>query len=265
MIVTVALGRLFLLLLLIRRRRTAQPDMDAPTEPATLAFHHLATAMDEGSQRQIQLQGNGPATARWYTQEFWKAILKVGLLVGTYIGFIICAICTAYLASDSKALSSDGKCGIYIPSANSTPAQDLQGPYAFHAQLDSAQLVVECYHAPPGADGCNFFVEERIQHKNKSVPCPFPGGMCHGDTAFQFTTGAVGAAALGIHTSCSFESMRETACAPLNGNSTFILASEEDGVSTQTYHYGPRGGNSFTWQNQVYTSNLDLQAHYLVE
>lgn len=187
-----------------------------------------------------------------------RTVLVVVLLVATFAAFLTCGVVTAYLATDSKALSSDSRCGLYVPASNGSQIGNEMGPFAFQAQLDSAQLAETCYKKASGADGCKYFVQQSIPYTPSDVPCPFPDGMCHENmpSASYFSTGPIDAAAVGVHAPRTFEFERNTTCVPLNGNGTYISTTGENGTYTHTYSYGFSNGLPFIRQTMTHDSNL---------
>ena len=269
--VTIALARVFRLLLKAREPTAvhggANGERRARTAPEAIAFHLLSDIIQERREGRLRLDDDTTSNVRPNGKPVLRKVIKIILLVMTYAGFLACGVVTAYLATDSKAISTNSGCGIYIPASNSSQSQHALGPFAFQAQLDSAQLVESCYHTTSGASGCDFFVQQSIPYTPSDGPCPFTDGMCHENmsSAAQFSTGPVDASTVGIHAPHTFQFQRNTTCVPLNGNETYISTSEKDGIYTHTYNYGSRNGFPFTWQTKTHDSNLEWQPHYLVE
>ena len=264
---TIALARLFRLLLKVREPAAVHGVRKDPTAPETIAFHLLSETVDEIIQRRKEgrIQLNTPNVLR-NRKPLLRPIMEIILLITTYAGFLACGVVTAYLATDSKALSTNSKCGLYVPSSNLSQSQDVLGPFAFQAQLDSAKLAESCYDTESGANDCNFFVQQSIPYTPSDDPCPFVDGMCHENmsSASQFSTGPIDAATVGINAPRTWQFQRNTTCVPLNRNETYITTSEKDGIYTHTYNYGSSNGLPFTWQTKTQGSNLEWQAHYLV-
>jgi len=242
----------------------------APTTPEGIATQRVLEIIQDRREGSIRLDDdddNMAPNVRRNKQPLSRTIVKIIFLVVTYAGFLALGVVTAYLATDSKALSTNSGCGLYVPASNSSQSQHSLGPFAFQAQLDSAQLVESCYRTTSGADGCNFFVQQSIPYTSSDGPCPFVDGLCHENmsSASYFSTGPTDAAMVGINAPQTFQFQSNTTCVPLNGNETYISTSEKDGFYTHTYNYGSRNGFPFTWQMKTRDSNLEWQPHYLVE
>lgn len=264
----IGLARAFLLILQFRRR--GRPNLeraDAPEGFAVLALMDLLKIWKEG---RIQLPPDDPMVANraniLRNRAFVRSkLFEFGLMGLTYAGFLISGVLTAYLATDSIALSNNPDCGVYS-NDNFSEVSAAMSPFAFQAQVDSAQLAENCFNKPHRVDGCNYFVQQSIPYKRKNTTCPFAESVCHNtSSAIYFSTGAVDAATIGVHTSRTFQFQRETTCAPLNNNDSFISVTLEDGVYTIQYRYGSWLGGPYTMQTKTWESNLDWQAHYLVE
>ena len=239
----------------------------APTAPEARAFHLLSEIIQEIGEGSHRLDDGTAPDIQLNREPLSPRVAKIIFFLITYAGFLACGVATAYLATDSKALSTNLACGLYVPASNSSQSQGALGPFAFQAQLDSAQLAKSCYHTTSGANGCNFFVQKSISYTPSDGPCPFVDGMCHENmsSALQLSTGPTDAAMVGIHAPETFQFQRNTTCAPLNGNETYISTSKNDGIYTHTYNYGSSNGFPFTWQKKTRDSNLEWQARYLVE
>ncbi len=266
--VTIALARGFRLLLKARDSTNVlggvREGERARTAPEAIAFHKLSEMIQSWREGRIQLDGpNGPQNR----PPVARTVLLAVLLIATFAGFLTCGVVTAYLATDSKALSSSSRCGLYVPAPNGSQVEHAMGPFAFQAQLDSSQLAENCYDKASGADGCNFFVQQSIPYTHSDAACPFPDGMCHENmsSASHFSTGPIDAAAVGVHAPQTFEFQRNTTCVPLNGNETYISTTGTNGTYTHTYNYGSSNGLPFTWQTTTHDSNLEWQPYYLVK
>lgn len=269
--VTIALGRLFRLSLKVFEpppiHGSTHEVKRGPTAPEAIGFYLLTETIQERREGRVRLNGNTASSIRQKKEPLWRTIIKIASFLITFVGFLICGVVTALLATDSKALSSNSDCGVYVLASNSSQSQDSLDSFAFQAQLDSAQLAQSCYHTTSQADGCNFFTQQKIPYTTSDGPCPFAEGMCHENmsSASQFSTGPTDATALGIHAPRTFQFQRNTTCVPLNDNKTYISTTEKDGIFTHTYYYGSKNDIPFTWQAKTYDSNLDLQGHYLLE
>ena len=239
----------------------------APTTPEARAFHLLSEIIQEIGEGNVRLDDGTARNIQLNRKPLSPRVAKIVFFLITYAGFLACGVVTAYLATDSKALSTNLGCGLYVPASSSSQSQGALGPFAFQAQLDSAQLAKSCYHATSGANGCHFFVQKSISYTPSDGLCPFVDGMCHENmsSASQFSTGPTDAATVGIHAPKTFQFQRNTTCAPLNGNETYISTSEKNGIYTHTYNYSSTNGFPFTWQTKTRDSNLEWQPRYFVE
>ena len=239
----------------------------APTTAEARAFHLLSEIIQEIGEGNVRLDDGTARNVQLNRKPLSPRVAKIVFFLITYAGFLACGVVTAYLATDSKALSTNLGCRLYVPASNSSQSQGALGSFAFQAQLDSAQLAKSCYHTTSGANGCNFFVQKSISYAPSDSPCPFVDGMCHKNmsSASQFSAGPTDAATVGIHAPKTFQFQRNTTYAPLNGNETYISTSEKDGIYTHTYNYGSTNGFPFTWQIKTRDSNLEWQPRYLVE
>ena len=161
-------------------------------------------------------------------------------LLALFVLILACGVLPAQLTTDGTVLSSHPDCGYYLPNTTSRyEAVKMNLQYEFAAEIDSAALVRNCYHAAEGADGCNLYLTQSISHTVKdNASCPFAEYMCHNgpNGAIEFATGAVDARAIGINAPQTMEFRRSTTCAPLNMNSSFIRTSADGEI--YDYHYG---------------------------
>ncbi len=274
-VVVIALGCVFRLFLKACEPTVLHDEADgarrAPMAPEARALHIFSETIQEIRHERIEgrlrLDGNTAPDIRPHRKPLSPRVVKIILFIITYVGFLACGVVTAYLATDSKALSRNSGCGLYVSASNSSQSQGALGPFAFQAQLDSAQLAESCYHTTSGADGCNFFVQQSISYTPSDGWCPFIDGMFHENmsSASHFSTGPTDAATVGMHAPKTFQFQRNTTCAPLNGNQTYISTSAKYGIYTHTYNYGSSNGFPFTWQMRTHDSNLEWQPRYLVE
>lgn len=194
----------------------------APTAPLTMAFHILSEAIQEGNEGRLRLGNDTAPHARQNRKPLLPVVVKITtLLLIPYAGFLACGIITAYLTTDSKALSTNMGCGLYVPASNSLQSQNaLVGPFVFQGQLDSVQLAESCYHTTSRANGCSFFVQQSTPYTSSDGPCPFVDVMCpeNVSSTARFSTGPTDAATVGIHAPQTLQLQRYTTCVPLNGN-----------------------------------------------
>ena len=119
------------------------------------AFHELSHIVNERRHGRIRLDGLAEPHERPLSKRFWGPVARLLTFVVTYIAILICGIFTAGLATDSKALSNNYLCGIWLPTTTSEFT-----PPAIQAQLDSADLFERCYFKEKGQDGCNYFAQQ---------------------------------------------------------------------------------------------------------
>ncbi|MCJ1415593.1 hypothetical protein MMC32_001925 [Xylographa parallela] len=179
-----------------------------------------------------------------------------------YMAAVVCGVFTAKLASNSAMLSNSPQCGMYLPAAMLAPSgvpldwHTSVLPYAYEAELDSANWAKNCYGDSDSKDGCNFFVQPQIPYMVvENASCPFDNEMCYygANSGIRFYTPPISADSLGINAPRTFEIQRSTECAPLNRNETFIQATKNGSSITFRYYYG----ESWTWGNASHLTMSD--------
>ena len=124
-------------------------------------------------------------------------------------------------------------------------------PYQRDVELESALYAAKCYHAPENADGCNFFRYQSIPTATveNDVECPFRGGMCHlgSKSALKLSTGKVDSQTIGVNAPKRYTFERNSTCAPLNMNASFISLHEADNMNIIRYHYGASSVYGNNW------------------
>jgi hypothetical protein len=179
-----------------------------------------------------------------------------------YIAAVVCGVFTANLASNSAMLSNSPQCGIYLPAAMLAPSgipldwHTSVLPYAYEAELDSANWAKNCYGDSDSKDGCNFFVQPQIPYMVvENASCPFDDEMCYygANSGIRFYTPPISAASLGINAPRTFQIQRTTECAPLNRNETFIQTTKNGSSIIFRYYYG----ESWTWGNASHLTMSD--------
>jgi hypothetical protein len=217
-----------------------------PEETAAEAFawHRILDALEDFSSGRIRMQSD----ARLQSNFVWRSC--VNLLLGLsslafYVAILICGVVTAYIATDSIALSDHPHCGIYIPNATDYEAKSaIVQSYEWDLQEESRNWAQTCYGAERGTDGCNYFVNQEIPYTvDRNAACPFQtADLCHGNGAnsIRFTTGAVSGALLGVNAPKVYEFNKTTSCSPLNMNRTYIDFYKQVGTTWSfRYYYGP--------------------------
>ena len=140
------------------------------------------------------------------------SIFLSALFVGIFVAESSANVLSANIVSDTTALVSSAKCTFY---------SRCLGPAGSAAFWYSQQ----CYQAPLGADGCNFFYNQSIGYKEKSEDvCPFAGPLCikARNSALTFDTGLVDASIIGVNSATQFQFRRTTTCAPLGTTSALL-------------------------------------------
>ena len=99
-------------------------------------------------------------------------------------------------------------------------------------RLKVQTLSNNCYGAPEGADGCNYFLQQSIPFKMSGALCPF------NDASMHFSMGPVNARVLGINTPMPIEISRETTCAPITVNGSFVEMHIKNTSVLPHYYYG---------------------------
>lgn len=158
-----------------------------------------------------------------------RGLLHAGFssfLLLLFVGGIALGVVTAWLETDSLALSNDPQCGIYIPKSNGDriSARMITAPYEFHAESDSANYANDCYGKGHGSKRCNTFLHQDIQYSvAHNDSCPFDDTMCYlgPNSSFTLRSSPIPARTLGINTKGRYQFRRETTFTPLNMNNTF--------------------------------------------
>lgn len=178
---------------------------------------------------------------------------NVVLLALSYVGILAFGTLTARLATEGTALSNHPDCGIYD---TPTSLSDKVGLRAMNlmkmlTESDSAKLAEKCFHAKPGSDGCNFFLQPSISYVQSNAECPFRDhNIClgKGSHVVRFSTGPIRAnSALGLNAPISLEFARETTCSPLVTDSQYVHGwAANDSTVFYYYEYGRTTDSKYT-------------------
>lgn len=163
------------------------------------------------------------------------SIFLSALFVGIFVAESSANVLSANIVSDTTALVSSAKCTFHSYSRCLLPTGG--------AALSYSQ---QCYQAPLGADGCNFFYNQSIGYKEKSEDiCPFAWPLCikARNSTLTFDTGLVDASTIGVNSATQFQFRRTSTCAPLGSNSV-LLRFARRGNSSWSFEIA---GKSRTW------------------
>ena len=180
----------------------------------------------------------------------WTLLVAVAMAL-FFFGTIILSVFTAWVVTDTIAVSMHPACNIYVPNSSTGMPASTEGAKYFHdVEVDSAEYARRCYNASDGADGCNFFYQQSIPFTiSENTTCPFKygsDGLCFDGllSGFTLNTSKVTPEAIGINTPLKYTFQRETTCSPLQMDNRFIRRVEAGNNTTYyQYLYGRQTGN----------------------
>ena len=262
-VVAVTIARLFRLLLrlyAIKRESLATPHKT----PEAILWHRLLDwhlerqegtialpgTQDGHEQQQINNESEYMQTrsCRVKSRAPLSVPLKVLVLAIFYFGILACSTFTAQLATNSHSLSNSPVCGLY-PGPGKTFDLASYIRVDWNAEYESAALAENCFGADDGADGCNHFLLESVSYRESKAVCPYPDRyMCwQGDQELiHLSTGSVDAKEIGIDTPEMMQYSRETTCAPVTSNNSFVEGFKHTCSAYHVYSYGEYRGDPYT-------------------
>ena len=126
------------------------------------------------------------------------------VLIGVFVAESTGAILSANIVGDSTAMSYSSRC--FAP----PDGRDTRGRAKAYIQ--------QCYHAPQGTEGCNFFYNQSVRYEESfSDICPFRGFQCTSKpkSAISFDTGHIDANYVGINSPKRLSFRRRAVCSPI--------------------------------------------------
>jgi hypothetical protein len=174
-------------------------------------------------------------------------LLTALVCISFFAAVTIMAIYSVWIATQLSVLSASDKCGLWTldPSVNIMPQ-------FYHKQeKEAGDYATRCYNAPPGADGCNFFVAQSINYTIKDqTACPFADGFCLEDeNAYTLTTDLISSKELGINVPVGYTFNRTTTCSPIQRIGYYDIIFEDEEFLIE-YNYGQLEGiteGNLTW------------------
>jgi hypothetical protein len=169
-----------------------------------------------------------------------------------FAGFGFVAPQAIKLIMESAVLSNNPDCGYWVRNSSSLGPSPTGHDYL--REVEALAYAKKCYHALPGADGCNAFLTQALPYTNSSNQlCPFEPSLCSGGefSAFTLDTGPVSSKALGINVPVGYSFRRATTCSPIVRR----VNVSEDGRD-YIYDYGKAAGfGDYTWHSPVKVSD----------
>jgi hypothetical protein len=140
------------------------------------------------------------------------------------------------ISTQLSALSAADKCGHWELDAS----VNHMSRFYYMQERQAGEYATRCYNAPPGADGCNFFVTQSIDFEViDKTTCPFADTFCLEEhNAYTLSTGLVGSKELGINVPVGYTFNRTTTCSPIQREGYYD--DSEDGLIY--FNYGPHKG-----------------------
>ena len=144
----------------------------------------------------------------------WSSFLKHPLDI--IVPIILSIICVAIFVAETT--------GIVLSAniiGNSVALSDSPRCFAPNRTGSPLAYVDQCYHAPSGTEGCNFFYNQSIRYQETLASfCPWQGFRCFNMTnnTVIFDTGYVDSKNLGLNSPQNFQLRRWAVCAPIVTN-----------------------------------------------
>ncbi|KAH7416802.1 hypothetical protein BKA64DRAFT_277695 [Cadophora sp. MPI-SDFR-AT-0126] len=233
---------------------------------AMIELLHSASLLPRGGLRRIQLDDFnivGPRRRRHGAGLVGEGSLVV-IFVGLPLAILIASILSVGIATDTTALSSSPKCGIYLYEPESKNMLGGSLEFEHRAEAQAAAYAADCYGSSPLIDDCNRFFNQSIDYSaERKARCPFRGDVCDAgrDSAFKLSTGLVSGAVLGINARNPFFFSRTTTCSPLVTGDDYVgIGISNRGEKQWEYWYGPSVA-AFTSANPVQESSWEVKGY----
>jgi hypothetical protein len=256
-LITIALAQLWILVQSIwYTKDNGEPSirLDGRRNPRSLwefIFLSIREVLDEISPP-VQLPGTSPER-RW--SHLFRKVLLIAAAFVIFAGALAVGVVANALQGDSKVLTTSPLCGYYWIDSTRPEAQ----PYHARAQLEAQQYARLCYGGRKSDYKCDQFLQQSIAYETTvNDDCPFSPGMCHlgPKGAITFSTGPTPALALGVNAKRTLQFERNTTCAPVMMNSTFVehIPGTIDGCRAQRfrYHYGYTPNSNISYEFDLF-------------
>ena len=163
---------------------------------------------------------------------FASILTVMFLLFAIYIWLQVLAISSSFIIGDSAAVMSKSRYIYSMPYWDNgwdfNPSSIRSG---FWGDLSETALKFEqtCYSGQPLVIPCQGVLTPNLPHGSESgTYCPFPEPTIYKlgeSSALTLDTGYLSSKSLGINAKTDFEFRRQTICAPIDTNNTFVSSS----------------------------------------
>ena len=190
----------------------------------------------------------------------------------SFTGVTVGGILGANIVLGSTALCSSSDCGWhFLPKGSpvgraEVPSQAVK--YFVDNEAAAAAHESKCSSTWSSPE-CGNFVENRLPYNTlDNTPCPFRGDVCSQGpkSAFTLDTGHLDASMLGVNSCKRYLFRRNTLCAPLVANATYIRHSEApEGKGSVSHRYGRQrtSEDSYHSANPLKLSDTGISSYVL--